>query len=203
MGSMAVRENGTNGADTGRAQTLEFNLRTSIAAPLATWASDAMPTAAARTDSEIPRYWRDLLLQNVGTGFNNTILVLRPTPTATFLASTFTDAAYAPRGDNYSRRELYPAQIRLKARVLKLPSAADKQTCGDVEQQSLDSIGRQIVLETEISPPVQPVQANSAYSICSIAINDTNAYNLAAEVDVGKIVLTDKHELIELPAYAE
>jgi hypothetical protein len=68
-----------------------------------------------------------------------------------------------------------------------------------LERDAPDSVGRQIVLESEISPPVQPVQANSTYSIWSIAINDTNAYNIGAEVDGVKISLTDKHALDDFP----
>ncbi|KAJ7288769.1 hypothetical protein C8J57DRAFT_521894, partial [Mycena rebaudengoi] len=68
-----------------------------------------------------------------------------------------------------------------------------------LEHEDTDEVGRQIVLETEISPPVEPVQANSAYSIWSIAINDTNAYNIGAEVDGVKISLTDKHALDDFP----
>ncbi|KAJ7279989.1 heme peroxidase [Mycena rebaudengoi] len=68
-----------------------------------------------------------------------------------------------------------------------------------LEREDTDEVGRQIVLETEISPPAQLAQANSAYSIWSIAINDQHAYNIGAEIDGVKISLTDTHALNAFP----
>jgi hypothetical protein len=65
-----------------------------------------------------------------------------------------------------------------------------------LEQELRDSIGRQIVEETEVSSPVQSVEANSAYSIWSVTVNDTGSYNIGAEVNGVKISLTDQHSLV-------
>ncbi|KAJ7288767.1 heme peroxidase [Mycena rebaudengoi] len=69
-----------------------------------------------------------------------------------------------------------------------------------LERDATDDVGRHIVLETEISPPTQLAQANSAYSIWSISINDQNAYNIGAEIDGVKFSFTDSHRLDDFPA---
>jgi hypothetical protein len=47
----------------------------------------------------------------------------------------------------------------------------------------VDSVDRQIVVETEIPRPMQPVSANANYSIWSIELTDENSYFIGAEVD--------------------
>ncbi|KAJ7830416.1 hypothetical protein B0H14DRAFT_3143560 [Mycena olivaceomarginata] len=52
-----------------------------------------------------------------------------------------------------------------------------------VQVGTVDSVDRQIVVETDIPRPTQPVSANTNYSIWSIALTDENSYFIGAEVD--------------------
>ncbi|KAJ7816541.1 hypothetical protein B0H14DRAFT_2602659 [Mycena olivaceomarginata] len=52
-----------------------------------------------------------------------------------------------------------------------------------VQVGTVDSVDRQIVVETNIPRPAQPVSANTNYSIWSIELTDENSYFIGAEVD--------------------
>ncbi|KAJ6570921.1 heme peroxidase [Mycena vulgaris] len=71
-----------------------------------------------------------------------------------------------------------------------------------LETESRDGVNRPIVVETDIAPPAQPVAANAAYSIWSVALADRLTYTIAAEVDGVKILADGKHTLGAFPPCA-
>ncbi|KAF7375657.1 Peroxidase [Mycena sanguinolenta] len=61
-----------------------------------------------------------------------------------------------------------------------------------------DSVGRIIVPEVDIVPPVQPVAVNANYSIWSINVTGTDSYSIGFELDGGKFSTNNPHSVFDL-----
>ncbi|KAJ7731829.1 heme peroxidase [Mycena maculata] len=73
-----------------------------------------------------------------------------------------------------------------------------------LEQKSLDSVQRPIIIEIDIAPPVKPPPANAVYSIWRLPLNGSvlNAflpYTIGAEIDGVKYSTNDEHMVIDFP----
>ncbi|KAJ7496803.1 heme peroxidase [Mycena latifolia] len=69
-----------------------------------------------------------------------------------------------------------------------------------LEEATRDSVSRPILVETQLSPPTQPVAAETAYAIWSIDLDNPFAsYTVAAEVDGAKIVTNGAYSIFEFP----
>ncbi|KAJ7447506.1 heme peroxidase [Mycena galericulata] len=69
-----------------------------------------------------------------------------------------------------------------------------------LEEVTTDRVSRPIIVEIDITPPAEPVAANSAYSLWSINLTDPNTfYSIGAEIDGVQYSTNDQHTFNEFP----
>ncbi|KAJ6525133.1 heme peroxidase [Mycena capillaripes] len=64
-----------------------------------------------------------------------------------------------------------------------------------LEETTLDDVNRTVVNEINVPKPVQPVAANSAYSLWSFNTDSPKGFYIGAEVNGAKISTSEKHSL--------